>query len=175
MLNRAALTLHVPRDRAVLALGLTFVRHMIGGKTAALIGRAMTNHHGPDHERPAPERAARNLIARGQPAYATAIAGELERMQAAEAARPARWARTAERLRPIVDRDGPQAAEFVADYWRRHGEAPSPVTLAHKLGWPTRHGDVWGICALLVEAGWLEIHGNMLRPTPGPVVRGGPS
>ena len=94
-------------------------------------------------------------------------------MHAAEVARPARRAATAQRLRPIADRDGPHAAELVAEHWRRHDCAPSPVRLARLLGWRTR--DAWPICALLVEAGWLEVSGGTLRPTPGPVVRGGPS
>jgi hypothetical protein len=52
----------------------------------------------------------------------------------------------------------------VIEIWRERGRPPSPTQLGRVLGWPSH--DVWAVIHLLVEAGWLALHGGELQPGP---------
>jgi hypothetical protein len=110
--------------------------------------------------RPPDQVAVRRLLAAGQGPTPAAVAGVARQATEADQA----WAAKVARLRPLVDQEGPRAADAVVDLWQQRRKAPSPTLLGRRLGWRPR--DALMLTWLLVEAGWLIDTDHRLTPGP---------
>jgi hypothetical protein len=155
LVRRAALPPGTDEDRAAVALARTFGKHPPGSKHAALVGAALQprspqqKRQGP---RPPEQVAVRRLLARGEPAYPAAVVGEQERRFARALSRTIRREQTAERLRPLVDGDGPAVvADLTADHQRHTGQPPPCSWLAPRVAGRFRItlADAWALVHLL--------------------------
>lgn len=160
LLDRSGLRLRPGIDREqVLAALAKILAHYHPPDTAhgRLVVLALLPRPG---SRSAEEKAVRRVVAGGRAPTPRAVQGELAQVEESRQA----WETRKDRLRPLVDREGPRAAALVEDLWRQRHKAPGPMLVGLRLGWPER--DVWPLLHLLVEAGWLDDKDRRLAPGP---------
>lgn len=147
LMQRANLALTVDHAQALALLAKVLYRHPPpGSRHGTLVLNAMLPREG---RYTAAELAVRRLLCSGNAPTREAVAGALRQAEESVSA----WTAHRDRLRPLVDSQGPAAAAAVEGLWRARGKAPSPRLLG--CGWAGNPGTSgrWSACSSR-RSGW---------------------